>query len=89
MLKWIEDKFYYEIGPQVGFLTINTAKSVPEDIKLDNFETLDFSANVGMGYEIQEDWLISLRYCQGLTNIVDGRDLKNSVIYMGLAVRLF
>jgi len=79
MLKWYEGKFYSEIGPQLGLQTINTSKSVPDDIRLDDFETFDFSLNVGFGYEIIEDWSLGFRYSQGLTNLVEGRELKNSV----------
>ncbi|TNF44566.1 MAG: PorT family protein [Cytophagales bacterium] len=89
MLKWIEGKFYSEIGPQLGLLTINTSKSVPEELQLENFETFDFSINVGLGYKVAEDWTLGLRYSQGLSNIAEGRDLKNSVIYVGLAYRIF
>lgn len=89
MLKWSEGKFYYELGPQLGVLTINTAKSVPDELKLENFETFDFSVNAGLGYKLAEDWAIGIRYCQGLTNIVSARDLKNSVLYLGLAYRIF
>ena len=89
MLKWSEGKFYYELGPQLGVLTINTAKSVPDELKLENFETFDLSINVGLGYRLAEDWAVGIRYCQGLTNIANGRDLKNSVLYLGLAFRIF
>ena len=89
MLKWKEAKYYYEFGPQIGLLTVNTAKSVPEELRLENFETIDFAINVGMGYAFAEDWTIGMRYCQGLSNIVEGRDLKNSVLYLGLSYRLF
>jgi uncharacterized membrane protein len=89
MLKWNHDKVYYELGPQLGLLTINTAKSVPDELKLENFETFDFSVNVGIGYNLTEDWVIGMRYCQGLSNIAQGRDLKNSVLYLGLAHRIF
>jgi hypothetical protein len=89
MLKWSEGKFYYELGPQLGGLTINTAKSVPDELKLENFETFDFSLNAGLGYKLAEEWAIGIRYCQGLTNIVSARDLKNSVLYLGLAYRIF
>jgi hypothetical protein len=89
MLKWTEDKFYYELGPQLGLQTINTTKSVPEELKLKNFQTFDVSFNLGIGYKLAEDWAVGLRYSQGLTNIVEGRDLKNSVVYIGLSCRLF
>lgn len=89
MFKWKSKNFYTEFGPQLGLLTINTAKSVPDDLRLDNFETFDFSLNAGIGYEIFEDWSIGLRYVQGMTNIVRGRDLRNSVIYVGFSYRIF
>lgn len=89
MLKWSEGKFSYELGPQLGVLTVNTAKSVPDELKLENFETFDFSVNVGLGYKLAEDWAVGIRYCQGLTNIANGRDLRNSVLYLGLAFRIF
>lgn len=89
MLKWIEGRFYTEFGPQAGLLTVNTAKSVPDELKVENFETFDFSVNVGAGYEIARDWSIGIRYCQGLSNIVADRDLKNSVIYLGISCAIF
>lgn len=89
MLKWNEGKCYYELGPQLGLLTVNTTKSVPDELKLDNFETFDFSVNIGFGYKLSEDWTLGIRYCQGLTNIAEGRDLKNSVLYVGLALSIF
>lgn len=89
MLKWVEGRFYSELGPQLGLLTVSTAKSVPEALQLEGFETFDFSLNAGIGYEVAEGWSIGARYCQGLTNIVTGRDLRNSVIYLGLSYRIF
>lgn len=89
MCKWTEGRIYTELGPQMGLLTINTSKSVPDSIRLENFESFDFSVNVGFGYEVFEDWIVGFRYCQGLTNIVSGRDLKNSVIYLGISYRVF
>lgn len=88
MFKLKQDKYYFEGGAQLGILTINTSESIPEELKLQDFETLDFSINVGVGYQIYRDWSIGVRYIQGLTNIVEGRDLKNSVIYLGLSYLL-
>lgn len=89
MFKWSSKRFYTEMGPQLGILTINTTSSVPENLRLENFETFDISLNAGVGYELFEDWSVGLRYIQGMTNIVRGRDLRNSVIYVGLAYRIF
>ncbi len=89
MLKWKQAKFYTELGPQLGLLTISTSESVADELRLEDFETFDFSINVGLGYEVLEDWSVGVRYVQGITNIVRGRDLRNSVIYFGVAYRLF
>lgn len=89
MLKWKSGNFYAEAGPQLGLLTINTAKSVPDELRLENFETFDFSLNAGIGYQVFDDWSIGLRYIHGVTNIVKGRDLKNSVLYLGIGYRIF
>jgi len=89
MFKWKGKHLYSEFGPQLGLLTINTAQSVPDSLRLENFESFDLSINIGLGYQIFDDWSIGLRYVQGMTNIVRGRDLKNSVIYVGLSYRIF
>lgn len=89
MFKWKSNRFYTEVGPQLGLLTINTAKAVPDNLRLENFETFDFSLNAGVGYEVFDDWSIGLRYVQGVTNIVKGRELRNSVVYFGIAYRIF
>lgn len=89
MLKWKHAKFYTEVGPQLGLLTISTSESVADELRLEDFETFDFSINVGLGYEVLEDWSLGVRYVQGITNIVRGRDLRNSVLYFGIAYRLF
>lgn len=89
MLKGTEKDFYWEIGPQIGLLTISTAQSVPEELQLKDFETWDFSLNLGIGYNLDKDWSLGLRYSEGLSNIVAGRELRNSVIYIGIAYRLF
>lgn len=89
MFKWKGKHLYTEFGPQLGLLTINTAQSVPDSLRLENFETFDLSINIGLGYQIFEDWSIGIRYVQGMTNVVRGRDLRNSVIYVGLSYRIF
>lgn len=89
LFKWVEGDFYTELGPQLGILTINTSKSVPEELQLTNFETFELAVCGGLGYKVWEDWSFGIRYWQGLTNIVEGQDLKNSVIYLGVSYWIF
>lgn len=87
--KWTEGRWYTEAGTQLGLLTVNNSQSVPADIRLKDFETFDLSLCAGLGYLIDDDWSVGLRYTQGLTDIAPGKDLKNSVIYLGVAYKLF
>jgi opacity protein-like surface antigen len=89
MFKWKKGRFYAEVGPQLGILTVNTSKSVPDELRLEDFETFDLTVNAGVGFQLFEDWSIGLRYGEGLTNIAPGRDLRNSVIYLGVAYTVF
>ncbi|WPR77630.1 porin family protein [Algoriphagus sp. NG3] len=88
MLKWHKGKFYTETGPQLGILTINTSNTMPDNLRLENFDTFDFLLNAGVGYEISEDWTLGIRYTHGLTNLVKGLNLKNSVFYIGFAYNI-
>ena len=85
LVKWIEGHWYSEAGVQLGLLTLNSSQSVPEEIRLKEFETFDFSLCAGIGYRLDDDWSVGVRYTQGLTDIVPNKDLKNSVIYLGIA----
>lgn len=89
MLKWETGRFYTALGPQIGFLTISTANTVPAEIRLKDFETLDFTVNAEVGYQLTPDWALALRYGQGFTNLVEGKDLKNSMLYLGVSHRIF
>lgn len=89
MVKYALNTINLETGVQVGFQTISTSKNVPDSIRLENFETFDFSLNIGVSYSFWQDWSIGVRYCHGLTNLVENRELKNSVLYFGLGYKLF
>lgn len=68
-----------------GLVTYNESSEV--DIK-DNLKTVDFSFNIGLGYDFTENIFVGARYNIGLTNIYDfddfgfgftDYDAKNSV----------
>jgi len=88
MLKWGLSGFYLEAGPQLGFLTINSSTSVPDDLRFDDFESLDLSMSAGLGFELFQVWGVGMRYSHSLINVVEGMDLRNSVIYLGVSYRI-
>jgi len=80
--------FFLEAGPQVGFLvsaksknesTTNftdgtvTTSSTTVDIK-DNLKGVDFTFNLGLGYEFTQNLYINGRYGFGLSNVYDAPD---------------
>lgn len=81
----LSKKLYTKLGSQLGLLSIDTAKSVPYELRIENCETFEFSLNAGLEYEVFEDWSVLVTYVQGMTNNVRGRDLRNSVVYVGIS----
>lgn len=67
----VEDVLVY-VGPQVGFLLSSDYEGV--DWKED-MNTIDFSVNIGGNYNLTEEIILDVRYCQGLSNLFnDNRD---------------
>jgi len=65
---YVIKKLSVEAGPQIGFLL--SAKEDGEDVK-DDFKSLDFGFNFGVGYDITESFFAGVRYNLGLLNIAD------------------
>lgn len=55
-----------EVGPQIGFLA--SAKYESIDVK-DNFKKVDFGANVGLGYKLNNGLNFGTRYNFGISDI--------------------
>lgn len=99
-------KFYVEAGPQIGFLIsaksdyeytelINGSVDYSEsedgfDVK-DNFKSVDFGFNFGLGYEFTENIFTGVRYNLGLSDITDitGFDdkVKNGVFQVSFGYK--
>lgn len=64
------DGFFFEAGPQVGFLVAaksevgNTSTSVTN-----NFKTVDFGYLAGLGYQLKHGLGVGLRYNGAFTNV--------------------
>ncbi|MDG3582358.1 MULTISPECIES: porin family protein [Galbibacter] len=83
---YVAPGFSIQAGPQIGFLVSAKSKaevgdfSAEEDIK-DNFKSIDFGLNFGLGYQFENGLFIDGRYNLGLSNIADYEDgdVKNGV----------
>ena len=90
-----QEKFYFEAGPQIGFLTSAKLEvevlgygSNTQDAK-DSFKSSDFGLNFGLGYNFTKRVTSNVRYNLGLSNIAntesgDNTTIKNSVFSISL-----
>lgn len=84
----------FEAGPQMGLLLSakdkyeSTSISGTDDIK-DNYEPIDFGANLGLNYDLQNGWYFGARYYLGLSNINNHTDVnnKNGVLQFSVAFK--
>lgn len=99
MLKYyVVEKFNIEAGPQIGFLTsaktntkVQGYGSDEQDVK-DNFESVDFGLNFGVGYDFSEHFFANTRYNLGLSNIAktesgDDTKISNSVFSISVGYK--
>lgn len=90
-----QEKFYFETGPQIGFLTsskleveVSNYGTNTQDAK-ELFESLDFGLNFGLGYNFTKRITSNVRYNFGLTNIAktesgDDTTINNRVFSVSL-----
>ncbi|MCX2719983.1 porin family protein [Lentiprolixibacter aurantiacus] len=84
----VTDGFYFEAGPQIGFLMSADVDfdGVEVDIK-DEVKDIDFGGNIGLGYELENGLLFNARYNIGFTDLneddTEGSN-QNSVISIGI-----
>lgn len=83
---YIAKGFSLEAGPQFSFLVkdelisdTNNAASANT-----NAENFDFSANLGLGYQLENGIFFQTRYNLGLTAVSETPDVKNGVFQMTL-----
>ncbi|MGV9004204.1 porin family protein [Flavobacterium sp.] len=86
---YVAEKFSIQAGPQIGFLM--TAKADGEDVK-DFFKTTDFGVNIGVGYNLDENMMLDLRYNMGLSQVqkevIDGTSKSmNQVIQLSFGYK--
>ncbi|TRX39703.1 porin family protein [Flavobacterium restrictum] len=97
MKYYAAEKFSFEAGPQIGFLTSAKIKasyngnSNEQDAK-DGFKSIDFGVNFGLGYDFSKNISLGARYNLGLSNTADtdpGEDvkIKNNVFSISLGYK--
>lgn len=70
-----------QLGPQFGFLVND---KIPNLDDFYDIESMDFSAVMGMGYDLPFGLRIDGRYNLGLTDITNNKDGKNQVFSLAL-----
>jgi hypothetical protein len=86
---YASEAFYFEAGPQIGFLTSSKMKiktnfnSIEATQDVNIFKSVDYNMAVGLGYNFTKKIFLTGRYNFGLTNIAkesqDDSKNKNSV----------
>lgn len=87
---YVTKGFSIEAGPQIGFLL--SAKNDGNDVK-NNFKTLDFGVNFGLGYKLKNGLNFGARYNLGIANINDisgsSNTFRNGVIQASIGYFFF
>jgi len=73
---YVAERLSLEAGPQIGFLLSSKGGSIKYK---DFLKSIDFGANIGVGYKLENGLNFGARYNLGLSNIlnVDGLSDKN------------
>lgn len=97
MMKYSENKIFFEAGPQIGFLTSAKLKTEVKGFGSDEqdaseiFKKIDLGLGFGLGYNFTKQLSANFRYNIGLTNIAetesDDEKVKNSVFALSLAYK--
>jgi Outer membrane protein beta-barrel domain len=80
-----------EAGPQVGFLLSSKNKTSDANTKIGDQNPVDFSVDLGAGYELKTGVFFQLRYNLGLTNVnnassSDALNYTNSVFQASIGI---
>ena len=88
---YIAKGFSLEAGPQFSFLVKDELISDSNNAASanTNAENFDFSANLGLGYQLDNGIFFQTRYNLGLTAISETPDVKNGVFQMSLGCLLY
>ena len=77
----LSETLFLEAGPQGSFLL-----SKKDEVNIEEYNTFDFAANVGLGVKITNNLFANARYSVGLTEIARDADAKNSVFQLSVGL---
>ena len=95
VVKYQPNKFYVEVGPEIGFQlstklkvdhTIGTVLTGETELK--ELNTLQIAALVGTGYKINDQFEVGLRGGWGFNQLTDNNYIKNFNISLGVSYQL-
>ena len=89
---FVAEKFYLEMGPQIGLILNRKEKIIKspfEELELENldYDTFDIGLASGIGYKLSEKLNLNFRYFFGLIER-DLSQVKSSVINLGIEYNL-
>ncbi|MCB0459502.1 MAG: PorT family protein [Flavobacteriaceae bacterium] len=81
---YVAEGFNIQAGPQLGYLV-----SVDGETDLEGANRLGFSLDMGIGYDINENFFAVVRYDLGLSNLIDDSsiDAKQNSFQIGVGYR--
>jgi len=71
------DGFFFELGPQVGFLAAAKLESGNASVDIKSYKTVDFGYLAGLGYQMKYGLGLGLRYNGAFTNFPESATVGN------------
>lgn len=90
---FVAEGFNIQAGPQLGFLLSADVSGNGQSVSIkDQFKTVDFGVNFGLGYDIGENMMVDLRYNLGLGGLAKdlpsgAKDSNNRVIALSFGYK--
>jgi hypothetical protein len=83
---YINDKFSFEVGPQIGFNISEKTEFNGSEVESE-LKNLDTAIVGGFGYQFEQGLFIQARYGYGLSEVFKNEKYKNSVISLSLGYK--
>lgn len=89
----INPKFYFEAGPEFGFLVsskykvLDTADSPASSKHLSGINKFNLGLGMGLGYDFTKNFGLNVRYISGITHISKNNLNTNTVMQLGFTYK--